>query len=557
MYEDYLHLENIWTKGNAGLPLSRYLGCKFRLYQSEYADYVFYYDHCWPMVATEHTHADCSPSRMLTKKNKIIIPSRLTQQRKKPYKTVRIKPPPQMTNNWYFSQDIHKLPILMTATTAVSLTKPFANSNKESSNIQLFCLNPLQFQNPNFQHFPAETGYSPKWLPIGTVNTKIYWYASQTQHTGTTTKDFVSQLVFLGNTKQNQQGEPLYRLSQTSNPLPNTPANWGNPFYHRYIERTGETSSYIYFSDQTVVNLVNTLKTNTDENTYKKFNFTLVTGPLIYEFTYNPAKDTGKNNKAYIIPTIDQNNTNPTDNENLQISGFPLPIMLWGWTDWLKKLKLANNMENDYLLVLETDFFSEKATKYILIDYDFLEGFDPYQEHTEQYQTNNYNHNNWFPNLRYQNQSIEKICQTDVGCYKPNNNKYIQARCDYTFYWKWGGCPKTLQKPYDPSLQPIWTTADNIYRRPEIQNPNIRPETELYQWDWKKDFITQTAIERIKQFTTIDEPPFSTDNKADPKAAPQKKTTKEKEKEEILQLIQHIRKQRMLLQLQSKLQLKK
>ncbi len=86
MYEDYLHLENIWTKGNAGLPLSRYLGCKFRLYQSDFADYVFYYDHCWPMVATEHTHADCAPSRMLTKKTKIIIPSRLTQQRKKPYK---------------------------------------------------------------------------------------------------------------------------------------------------------------------------------------------------------------------------------------------------------------------------------------------------------------------------------------------------------------------------------------------------------------------------------------------------------------------------------------
>nr|UGV38426.1 MAG: ORF1 [TTV-like mini virus] len=551
LYEDFLHLENIWTKGNAGLPLVRYTGCKFKLYQTEDTDYVFTYENCWPMVDTQHTHADSAPSRMLQKLHKVIIPSRQTQQRKKPYKVVRVKPPPQMTNNWYFTKDISKLPLVMTTTTAISLTKPFANSNKLNSNITLYCLNPLQFQNPNFQHFPEKTGYNPKWLILSGVSTPIYWYASKMKYTGPKpTQNFVQQLIFLGNTKVNQEGRELQDIKNN-----NTKAGWGNPFYHRFLERTADTSYTIYFSTTNVTTLVNALN---GTNNYDNVNFTEVSGPLIYTLTYNPAKDTGQDNIVYLVPTIDQNNMNPTDNENLKFHGFPLNILLWGWTDWVKKLKLASNFENDYMLIIETKFFDETLTKYILIDYDFIEGYDPYQKHEDTYQTNYYNNQNWFPNLRYQNQSIEKICQTDVGTYKPKNNTYIQSYCKYSFYFKWGGCPKTLQKPYDPSLQPTWTTADNILRRPEIQNPNINPQTELYAWDWEKDYVTQTAIERIKQFTQLTEPLLSTESKSNPKASKaQEKTTKEKEKEKTLYLLQQLRKQQLLQQLLHKFQLKK
>ncbi len=153
---------------------------------------------------------------------------------------------------------------------------------------------------------------------------------------------------------------------------------------------------------------------------------------------------------------------------------------------------------------------------------------------------------------------LEKLCQTAVGTYKPDNNNYIQAYCKYTFYFKWGGCPKTIPKPYDPSLQPTWTTADNIPRRPEIENPSIRAETQLFNWDWEKDFITQTAIERIKHFSTTDETLFSTENKSNaPPQKTQEKTTKKEKKENLLQLLQHLRKQQLLQQLLHKFQLKK
>lgn len=331
LFEDWQHLENIWTKGNAGLPLVRYTGCKFKLYQTENTDYVFSYDNCWPLVDTQYTHADSSPPRMLQKLHKVVVPSRKNQRKRRPYKVIKVRPPPQMTNNWYFAHDIHKIPLVMTTTTSISLTEPFCNKFKNNSNITLHALNPLQFQNPNFQHFNEQLGYSPKFLPIGTISTPIYWYAS-TQKITAVTKDIIGQLIFLGNTKYNQEGRTIKDITDFN--LPNTKANWGNPFFHRFIERTQETSYTIYFSDTTVINMLQSYKTsNPNPNTIK---LTEVTGPLIYQLTYNQAKDDGQDNICYLVPTVDQNNMNPTENENLKFHGFPLPILLWGWTDWVK-----------------------------------------------------------------------------------------------------------------------------------------------------------------------------------------------------------------------------
>nr|UGV34007.1 MAG: ORF1 [TTV-like mini virus] len=557
LYEDFQHLENFWTKSNAGLPLIRYNGCKFKLYQAENVDYAFAYDNCWPLVDTPHTHADSSPSRMLVKKHKIIVPSRKNQPRKKPYKTVRIKPPPQMTNNWYFAQDLHKLPLVMTTTTSLSLTTPFCNPTANSNNITLKFLNPYMFQNPNFQHFNEQQGYIPKWIPISNVNTPIFYYASSIPHTTPTSLEFIKQLIFLGNTKDNQPGTELRNIIDNESQFPNTKKNWGNPFYHRYLETGEETTSYIYFSTTGVVDMVNKAKTNTQPDQIKNINFTLTTGPIIYTATYNPARDKGEKNTVYLVPTIDQNNLNKPQNENLIFYGFPLPILLWGWTDWVKKLKLANNFENDYTLIIDTDMFDEKLPHYWLLDETFIHGSDPY-DFTNEYQKNYYNKNNWFPNLRYQVQSIEKICQTDVGTYKPQKENYIQAYCIYTFYFKFGGCPKTIPKPYDPSLQPTWTTADHIPRRPEIQNPNTNPQSELYSWDWDEDYVTENAIKRIKEFTTTNEYLLSTENKFQPQIQKKtKETTEQEKKEKLLLFLQHLRKHNLLLQLKQHLRLKK
>lgn len=83
IYEDYQHLQNIFTSSNAGLPLVRYKGVRLTFYQHQYTDYVVEVDNCWPMLDTPLKHPNSQPARMLMSKKKIIMPSIETKPLKK------------------------------------------------------------------------------------------------------------------------------------------------------------------------------------------------------------------------------------------------------------------------------------------------------------------------------------------------------------------------------------------------------------------------------------------------------------------------------------------
>lgn len=217
----------------------------------------------------------------------------------------------------------------MTTTTAISLTNPFANSNSLSNNLVFLCLNPFLFSNPHFQHFPETTGYSHKILN----GKSMYLYANHQQRPNNDTQltEWLKSLIFLGNTTTNQPGREYQDYYQNGN---NSKINWGNPFYHRYLETTSDTSYTIFTSSVTTLEIVSQLKGITQSNV-KVTNFQEITGPIIYKVTYNPTKDTGLN-KAYLINTSQQITLDEPENKNLIIEGYPLYNMLWGWTDFIK-----------------------------------------------------------------------------------------------------------------------------------------------------------------------------------------------------------------------------
>nr|UGV34136.1 MAG: ORF1 [TTV-like mini virus] len=552
LYEDYDHLFNIWTASNAALPLVRYTGCKIKLYQSQHTDYIFKYDRCWPMVDTPHTHADSSPSRMLQTKHKVVMPSLDTRKRRKPYKTIKIKPPHEMQNKWYFQKDICNLPLLMTTTTAVSLTNPFACDNSWSNNITFKSLNTFIFQNMNFQHFPQTVGYSHKNLQ----GFSMFLYATHNNNKPTTDgesfKNWLGTLRFLGNTKENKAGQEINTWNE------NKIEYWGNPFFHEYLEDTPETSFTIYTSRCTILNVYNKCKNSNNPTDVVPENFQAITGPITYTLIYNPMNDTGYN-KIYLIDTTKSLTFDEPENKNLIFEGFPMYNLIWGWTDFIKKLKIITNLDNNALLAIKTKNFSDTTLNvYIPIDQDFLDGYDPYQPHThETHKISNYNYNNWYPKITFQEQTINELALTGPGCPRPLNNTYLQCLCKYYFYFKWGGCPKQLEKAYDPCLQSKWTTADNLEQRITIQNPNQQPQTELYYFDWDSDFIKKTAIERIQQYTEIDETLFSpTETKwsSRPLKTQEKDTSNEEEANLFLQL-HKLRHQRLQLELKCRMKM--
>nr|UGV34633.1 MAG: ORF1 [TTV-like mini virus] len=558
LYEDYDHLNNIWTTSNAGLPLVRFLGGTIKLYQSQDTDYVVVYDSCWPMVDTPHTHADSSPSRMLTRKHKIVVPSKSTKYRKKPYKKFRFKPPTQMLNRWYFQRDLCNTPLLMLTATAVNLTQPFAPSKAITNGISFYSLNTFLFQNPNFEHPPETTGYSHKILD----GHSMYLYATLQQKPNdadTNQTNFINwlkSLIFLGNSRTNQPGRTMGDISNNGN-LSNTKQNWGNPFYYQYIEMTDTDNAtyHIYTTQCTSLQVEQKIKTSTDQ-TVKATNFQEITHTYVHHLTYNPDKDTGEN-KIYLLKTFGPATLDEPDNENLILEGFPLYNLIWGWTDFVKKLKLITDLDRHSTLLIKTKNFSDNTLNIFWpIDLDFLEGRDPYQnDPNEHYQTDYYNHENWYPKLQFQDQTINTIATS--GRFSPKTKNYLQASMKYQFYFKWGGCPKTLEKAYDPCLQSHWPTPDNITGGLTIQNPNTAPETELYSWDWEKDYVKQKAISRIQQYTTTPEPIISiTDNKFQPPALKkQEKETEEEEEKNILFQLDQLRKKRLHLELQCKLKL--
>nr|UGV38065.1 MAG: ORF1 [TTV-like mini virus] len=549
LYDDFQKMQNIWTCSNCTLPLARYKGCTMKFYQTNYIDYIVIYDTCWPMVDTYLSHPDAAPSMMHLKKNKICVPSRQTQLRKKPYKKVFIPPPSQMYNKWYFQKEICTTPLLMITTTATSFTFPYCSPKAENNNISIHFIDPTTFQNLNFQNYPSTQGYWCKKAHLEHEDRELpmYLYAirnpQQLTEQSKVTDNNVNKLgiIPLCNSNTFQLGSEII-LGTT----PNNKEHWGNPFYHSIIDEDTYTI-YISLMTPTDLHQLNTTPT-------KQYFVTKLTQPLVHTLRYNPETDKGLKNKAWILKTNEYNNTNEPENINLQIEGFPLYVLFWGWTDWVKKTGIINNLDDNGIVVFKTDQFNEQLPLYIPIDFDFLHGYDPYVEHSYEGQPSlpsSYSQKHWYPKLKFQDQSIEKICMSGPGCPRLLNKEYMQAFVKYKFQFTWGGCPKQLEKACNPCSQPTWTTPDNIPGRLEIQNPNTNPLTELYNWDWDGDYVTTEAIQRIQEHTKTDKSSFiSTANKNNTKAAIQKKQkeTQEEEEKTLLKQLQLLQQQRQQLQ---------
>lgn len=504
LWEDFQHLKNIWTNSNAGLPLVRYTGAQYKFYQSASTDYCVEIIRCYPMSDFKYTHADINPSRMLLKRNVIRVPSRKTVQRKKPYKLYKVKPPAQLMNKWYFQKDLCDIPLVMIMATAVSFTEPYGASKWESNNLTWTCLNPRLFHNQNFQNPSLTTGYQPK------ANTYLY-----VNGVDTTKPTKVSQLIYLGNTKE-------YTTGKAGNIQTNT--NWGNIFHDQYLSGHEHT---IYSSTYSPISL----SSDTGDISSK---LTELAEPLLVKVRYNPIKDTGSANMLYLSSNYAGQYWEPPQNPNIIYEGFPLYDLIFGYIDWQEKVHEVQKITENQIVTIRSDFFNEKFTAYIPLDQYFIHGYSPYRfEEEKQPKITAYDMNHWYPCVRFQTESLNALGLTSPGAVKSPYNNYLQAFFSYKYFFKWGGCPKTLEKPYDPCSQPKWNLPSNLYEGIQIQNPGTNPETELQSFDWRRDFVKQKSIDRIKAYTQPDETlQIFTDSKCNPPILRQtSETTSESEEE--------------------------
>lgn len=503
-FDEFLRVRNYWTVTNVDKPLCRYLYCKLRLYRAENCDYVVYYTTSYPMTDNEFRHADACPSRMLMRKHKIIVQSR-QHTHKRPYITKKIRPPKQLINKWFFQRDFVNTNLLMLTATACSLTNYDIGPKDISNNITLTSLNYTKFRSLNFQRQHTTEPYQPT---NGTYfyhvdSSKIQWNNPTEMLAGITYGD----LTFLGQATRRIEGIPFSssKTNTWSNYIkPDNSAEWGNVFYESVLH----DEVTLLQSNIQPSGLTNALTANKDQK-ITPTQFTIVTESIFIRCRYNPDKDTGKNTKIYLVPNFQNYNdwTEP-QNDQLKFHGFPLWMLLWGWADWQKKLALVNQIDQHYIIIIESEAFEPKLTKYMFLDDEFitntLEFPDPDPSATNQ-KPLLHDEQNWYPKFWYQQKSIDKICMSGPATHKFKNKDSIQAHMEYIFRFKWGGTSSTMETIADPSKQPKYPTTDNILSTVQIQNPATDPRDFIYPFDFRRHCLTQKAATRLTK-QTDDEP---------------------------------------------------
>nr|UGV35410.1 MAG: ORF1 [TTV-like mini virus] len=491
-YDMFLRCHNWWTQSNDNLPLVRYTGTSIKLYQSEKVDYVFKYSTTLPGKSSHLTYPACQPGIMMMSKHSIIVPSKITKPKRKPYIKIFIKPPPQLTTKWYFQTDLNKTTLLTLYTAACSLNSYYLGCNWDSNNVTITHINTKLIQNLNFRNYPT-TGYAYKTQ--GTES--FYLYATTQNVTHTSQQLELQQIIALTDTKNWTRGNEQRTSGET---VENYKKNWrlyaGNPF----AEFEEEHITYLYSKTDPNTLFNDTQWTASQKNYSIKMtekNIQLLTDPMILKTRYNPNRDQGTNNdqinQIYLVSNQKPGNwETPVDPKTL-LTGFPIWLGLMGYADFQKKQNIIG-VDEQHIICIKTH-----ATKpyfdYVIVPIgeSFLHNKSPYQNtvHVD-------DRNKWYPQTQYQNEMINTIVQCGPGTAKIDC-KSDEIKCEYTMHFKWGGDPAKMLNIENPAHQDYYPVPNNDNTTITLQNPAYPPEYYLYSFDERKGQITGPAAKRIKQ----------------------------------------------------------
>nr|UGV42618.1 MAG: ORF1 [TTV-like mini virus] len=521
LYTQHKDHMNYWTRSNERLNLCRYLGCKVTLFRERFTDYIFTWMDEEPRHVPKYYYSSYHPLRLLTHKRKKVVPSLTTQPHKrKPYKTVFIPPPKIMKNQWFFQQQLSQYTLLTFAAVSCSLGNMFGSDKAQSNNCTLYCIDTNVFKSPFFQ-FKA---VKPEWGYQINVNAFLYGIDNQTLQ-----EPKWGQAIYLGNTMENKRGS---YLNNSNNKVF---ANWGNPFFWGFL-----TGHFPLAQSQATEN----------PDTYKnKLQTTITTShlkntPLVFPVRYNPFRDKGLGNKLYFVPNYLSSKTDwePTTDPELIFENYPLWLMAWGLEDILKRIGKTTELDLNWIAVFQSKYLSQPEPYYVIVSHDFVIGKGPYGTDHEEYSRDDIT--NWHPRWKYQRQAFNDIVMTGPAVATGDNAQNIQATMKYNFFFKWGGNSPPQETIYDPVNQPITPYPHNLFGNNEIVDPSTSITGEIYPWDFRRHYLTDTATERIKQSPTNDFNVFTdgdpTATKIYEEATPQTEETPQTQAATLFQQLQQI-----------------
>lgn len=538
LYKKHLYLENWWTASNDNMPLIRFTGATMYFYRTAEFDYLTQYVRQYPMTASLLKYTSTHPQAMLLHKNTLKIGCKKHNKNKKPYKKIKIQPPSQMYNRWYFQQDIANIPLLQLITTAASLDRMFQNSTSVNSTIGFMSLDHLGFLNHNYTK-DGTKGYEakPGSLLFGILRGTYNIISVK-----------ATELIYMGNAVDLVEGTPAgsidaskttgtpysqykTQLAKQLKYISITQNTWGNPFNDTF-HRAGALITTNQSWEQIIKYFNDTDKTTLPDNMFTwKTNFT-------FPVRYNPFADKGTGNKVYLIKWKDPAHETDWDTPitTTVYENLPLWLTFWGYLDFFRKSGDTSTLDTTCLLVIKTKYtFPKDKTLLIPLDEDFLEGRSPYMDQQE---TTASDRQNWHPKVRFQIRSINAIGSCGPGTIKLPPQISAEAHVKYVFYFKLGGTPPPMSTLTKPDEQPKYATPDNIIQTTSLQSPTSPFEYILYNFDERRGQITKRAAKRITKYQETEQNilPF-TESALSAYTTPQEETstpeTSDEEKEEM------------------------
>ncbi len=245
--------------------------------------------------------------------------------------------------------------------------------------------------------------------------------------------------------------------------------------------------------------------------------------PLI-PLRYNPNADHGHGNCIYLTNILGGRYNKPSISTNLQFNNVPIWMGFFGYWDFILQHQADKGVYLHSMFVVNCDALetlnqTTKNINYPIVDPEYCQGKLPWDEYLGETEKQF-----WYPTANWQKGTINTFVISGPYVPKYNDQKGSTWELDYSykFFFKWGGPQVTDPQVEDPCSRNKYPVPDTVQQTVQITNPEkLHTESILHDWDFRRGYVTSTALKRMSEYLETD-----TDFQSDDSGTPKKKSKK-------------------------------
>nr|UHK06125.1 MAG: ORF1 [Torque teno midi virus] len=450
LYHEWEAHRNVWTTSNDYKDLVRYTGCKFTFFRDDNTDFVVRYHRQPPFDLTKTSYTDIHPQNLLLSKHHRTILSTKTNPTGKTHLTLRIKPPKQMINKWFFQKEFAKYDLVRIDAAAANFPGAMYGPNTQNTNLTLLSLNTNFYQNTAWQKNTENHPYMPYPTYPSTKAVKYFYNKSR-------------------------------------------PDECKEVFNTTYLQSVNYATGLF---QQAVLNAWKVVSNDTEQHEKP-----------ITVIRYNPDLDTGSQNAVWVVSCTSNSKWVIPQESDLYVLEKPLWMAIYGLYNYiLIKKKPAKDFFNYHMFVVKSPAIElitpTTQTWFPLIDREFTQGQLSYSDYLTDTRKKL-----WWPTAENQVKSLNSIVK--VGTFIPKytnlSNSSWNLMYRYTFYFKWGGPYVEDQPIQNPEHQNEYPVPDTLTKTIQISNPLKQHCKAMFRaWDSRRGIFTQAAIKRVSKYLETD-----------------------------------------------------